>query len=58
MDPATYLAVRLSKEGFGAPGEILRTPVNEVLAMLHYSNFSADYLDTVEVLEREAASRK
>ena len=57
MDPAMFLALRLSKEGFGAPGAILRTPVNEVLAMLHFSNFSGDYLDTVEVLERDANRR-
>jgi hypothetical protein len=56
MDTALLLAVRLSKEGYGSPQQILESPVRHVLAMLHYSNVLADAQETASEMNREAAS--
>ena len=43
MNPSLLVALRLSKEGFGTPTEILAMPVDVVLGALDFSKFSADY---------------
>lgn len=43
MNPALLTALRLSKEGFGTPTEILAMPVGVVLGALNYSQFAGDY---------------
>lgn len=54
MDLATFVAVRLAKEGFGPADAILRQPTDLVMAQLEYSNFNADYERTfVELRKNE-----
>lgn len=53
MNPALLIAIRLSKEGFGTTLEILRTPVDIVLAQLEFCNFQRDYDDAVVDLNRQ-----
>lgn len=47
MDTAMLVALRLSKEGFGTPEEILAMPTDIVLAALEYSGFASDYEETM-----------
>lgn len=56
MDTALLMAVRLSKEGYGSPQQILDSPVRHVLAMLNYSNVLADAQETAGEINREAAA--
>lgn len=56
MDMALYLAIRLSKEGFGPVQQILATPAPIVLAMLNYSNFLSDVQETAAELNKGEAS--
>lgn len=56
MDAARLIAVRLSKEGYGTPAQILASPAPDVLDMLHYSNFLADVNETAAELNREAGA--
>lgn len=53
MPTALLIAVRLSKEGFGPPDQIKKSPSRTVLAMLTYSNFLADMQETSAELNRE-----
>lgn len=50
MDDATFIALGLSKAGFGRADEIRRLPTNLVLDMLDYSNFLSDFNDTVAAI--------
>ena len=50
MDEAQLVALRLSKEGFGSPVDILAMPTDIVLAALEYSTFISDYEQTAHVL--------
>ena len=43
MSPSLLVALRLSKEGFGTPTQILAMPVEVVLGALEFSKFAADY---------------
>lgn len=43
MDPSLLTALRLSKEGFGTPTEVLAMPVGVVLGALNYSQFAGEY---------------
>lgn len=54
MDPALLIAVRLSKEGYGMPQQILDSPTHHVLAMLNYSNFLADANETAQEMNKDA----
>lgn len=54
MEPALLIAVRLSKEGFGPPQQILESPARIVLAMLTYSNFLTDAQETATELNKDA----
>lgn len=46
------VALRLSKEGFGRPDEILDMATDVVLAALDYSVFIGDYEQTASVLNQ------
>jgi hypothetical protein len=46
MDEAQLVALRLSKEGFGSPVDVLAMPTDIVLAALDYSGFISDYEQT------------
>ncbi len=49
--PATMLvAVRLAKEGYGTPEQILNMRADAVLAALEYVSFVGDYEQTAHVL--------
>ncbi len=52
MDDATFIALGLSKAGFGRADLIREMPTDLVLDMLDFSNFSADYSETVSQLNR------
>lgn len=56
METARLIAIRLSKEGFGLPQEILATPAPLVLDMLTYSNFLADVQETSTELNKADAT--
>lgn len=56
MDTALLMAVRLSKEGYGSPQQILESPVRHVIAMLTYSNALSDAQETASEINREAAT--
>lgn len=43
MDPGLLAVLRLSKEGFGTPIEILHMPVSVVLGALDYCQFQQKY---------------
>lgn len=45
-------ALRLAKEGMGTPAEILAMPADIVLAASEFSEFVADYRDTVEEMNK------
>lgn len=53
MDPALLVALRLSKDGYGTPEQILRMPVGIVLAAIEYSTFLVDYENTVIAMNRD-----
>jgi hypothetical protein len=53
MDQELLIPVRLSKEGFGTPEQIAAMRTDLVVAALTYSNFSAEYEETVTELNRE-----
>ena len=53
MDPALFIALRLSKEGFGSVEAILGMAVELVLAALEYSSFLAEYEETAIELNKE-----
>lgn len=45
-------ALRLSKEGYGTPVEILAMPTDIVLAAEEFSRFAAEYRETAEEMNR------
>lgn len=53
MEPALFIALRLSKEGFGSVDSILSMGADLVLAALEYSAFLADYEETAIELNKE-----
>ena len=53
MDSAMLTAVRLAKEGFGTPEQILEMRTDIVLAALDYSEFTAAYESKFQELNRE-----
>ena len=53
MDEATFAALRLSTEGRGSFREIMETPVNVVMDMIHFSRFCADWDHTHLHLNKE-----
>jgi hypothetical protein len=53
MDPALLTAIRLSREGFGTPQEILHMPADVVLAALEFVTFQDEYEATVRELNRK-----
>lgn len=54
MDPALLAALKLSREGYGSPVEILEMPTDVVMAALEHSNFLAEYESTATELNKEA----
>jgi hypothetical protein len=53
MDAARLIALRLAKEGFGTPQEILAMPADIVLDAFRYSRFQAEYEETLYEINRE-----
>jgi hypothetical protein len=53
MDNALFIALRLSKEGFGSVEAILDMSVDVVLATLEYSTFLAEYEETAIEINKE-----
>lgn len=53
MDNALFIALRLSKEGFGSVESILDRRLDVVLATLEYSTFLAEYEETAIELNKE-----
>ena len=53
MPEEWLVALRLSKDGFGRPEEVLAMPVNLALAALDYSDFLASYSATHYELNKE-----
>jgi len=58
MNPALLLAIRLGKEGFGAPTDILKMPVDVVLAIMEFCNFQRDYDEALVELNRQTPATK
>lgn len=54
MPSELLIALRLSKEGFGSPTEILEMPTDLVLAADEFSRFCAIYRETTEEMNRPA----
>jgi hypothetical protein len=52
MPEETLVALRLSKEGFGRPDEILAMPVDLVIDALTYSQFLVEYSETHYALNK------
>ena len=53
MPEETLTAVRLAKEGyFPSPGDVLRAPVDEVLAAEDHANFVAVFTETVNEMNK------
>ena len=52
MDTAMLTALRLSKAGYGTPTEILRMPVDVVVAAMEFEAFQNDYESTVRELNK------
>lgn len=50
------MALKLSKEGFGRPDEILSMPCDLVLAALEYSSFLMKYQDAFYELNKDGKS--
>lgn len=55
MDEATLVSLRLAKEGYGTPTEVLQMPTDIVLAALDYVSFIGDYESTSHVLNTPKA---
>ena len=53
MDSADLAALKLSKEGFGTPDQILNMDADLVLSALEYSNFLGDYETTAAELNKK-----
>ncbi len=53
MDAAVFASLRLAKEGFGTPEQIMEMGTDTVLAALEYSTFLGDYEETMIELNRE-----
>jgi hypothetical protein len=53
MESDVMVALRLAKEGFGTPEQILAMPADLVLDALEYVGFLADYQETQHQLNRE-----
>lgn len=53
MDEATLVSLRLSKEGYGSPVEVLGMPTDIVLAALDYVTFIGDYEQTSHCLNND-----
>jgi hypothetical protein len=51
------IAVRLSKEGFGSTQDILRAPVDVVLAQLEFCTFQRNYDEAVADLNAPNETR-
>jgi hypothetical protein len=49
----TLVALRLAKEGFGTPEQILAMPADVVVDAVEYALFLSDYQDAVIAHERE-----
>lgn len=47
------IALRLAKEGFGTPTQILDMPSDVVLSALEYLTFLGDYEDTMIELNKD-----
>ena len=52
MKPARFIALRLSREFHVLPSAILRAPVRDVIEMLNYTNFRADFEETANELNK------
>lgn len=52
MDSELLISLRLAKEGFGTPEQILEMRSDIVLAALEYSGFAADYEETMIEMNR------
>ena len=50
---STFIALRLSKEGYGTPFEILRMPTDLILDTLHYTIALAEYEETLIQLNKD-----
>ncbi len=50
MDEATLVSLRLAKEGYGTPTDILQMPTDIVLSALDYVSFIGDYEQTSHCL--------
>lgn len=53
MDEATFAALRLSAEGMGSVKEILDSPVDLVIHMIHFSRYRTDLVNTEQHLNKE-----
>lgn len=53
MEFERIVALRLSKEGYGRPDEILGMPADLVLEALEYSGFLGEYQDAMIQLNKE-----
>jgi len=54
---STFIALRLSKEGYGTPLEILRMPTDLILDTLHYTIALAEYEETLIQLNKDKSWR-
>lgn len=54
-DESLIIALRLAKAGYmgGDPTQVMRSPVDTVVAMLHYENFLGDYERTWVQMNRK-----
>lgn len=53
MNPALLTALKLAKEGYGRPDQILHMPADVVLAALEYSTFLGKYETTARELNKQ-----
>ena len=53
MDPSLLIAIRLSKEGFGSPVAVLRSPVDVVLGAMEFCNFQADFEEAMAEMNNQ-----
>lgn len=53
MPSEMLIALRLAKDGFGTPQQILEMPSDIVLSALEYLGFISDYEDTMIELNKD-----
>ncbi len=54
MDSGLLIALRLAKEGFGSPEDILEMRTDTVLAALEYCEFLVDYEITQSEISKDS----